>query len=74
MDNKAVDKVCKQVVRSFPEMKGVRPSVRRQKGRPDQFQLTFKGKAKLPNGKTMNRVVRVTADDGGSVIRMSTSR
>lgn len=74
MDDRAVDKVCRKVVRSFPEMKGVRPSVRRQSGRQDAFQLTFKGKAKLPNGKTMNRVVRVTADDRGSVIRMSTSR
>jgi hypothetical protein len=74
MDNSAVDRVCREVVRSFPEMKGVRPTVRRQKGRQDAFQLTFKGKAKLPNGKTMKRVVRVTADDRGSVIRMSTSR
>jgi hypothetical protein len=74
MDKGAVNRVCKQVTRSFPEMKKVRPSVKQAKGKGSSFVLTFKGKVDLPNGKTMNRVVRVTANERGAILRMSTSR
>lgn len=76
MKSKAKEKVNREVGRSFPELKGVKPSVRSQRGRGDQEQylLVYKGSAELPTGKTIKRVVRVVADEKGKIIRMSTSR
>lgn len=76
MDTEAVQKVTRQVERKFPELKGSRPTVKQQGGGKDspQYLLVYKGKAELPGGKKMDRVVRVVATSEGKVIRMSTSR
>jgi len=77
MEKGSISKVTRQVVRTFPEMEGVAPSVRPQpapEGTIEQYVLTYKGKASLPGGKTLTRIVRVVADIGGHVIRISTSR
>jgi len=77
MERGTISKVTRQVVRTFPEMEGIAPSVRPQpapEGDLEQFVLTYKGKALLPGGRTLTRIVRVVADVGGHVIRISTSR
>lgn len=75
MDSSTKDKISRHVSRSFPEMRGVRPTVRRQRGgNHPQFLLVYKGQADLPGGRHMMRIVRVVADDRGSILRMSTSR
>ena len=77
MEPASITKITRQVVRTFPEMEGVAPSVRPQANPPgdlEQFVLTYKGKAALPGGRTLTRIVRVVADGGGHVIRISTSR
>ena len=71
MESAAIAKVTKTVVRQFPEMQGIEPTVRDQM---DQCTLTYSGAAELPGGKTLKRIVRVVADSEGEVIRMSTSR
>lgn len=71
MNKKAVERIIKTVVEQFPEMEGVRPTVKPEK---DQFVVTFKGAAELPDGKSMKRIVRIVADENGVVVRMSTSR
>jgi hypothetical protein len=77
VNREALAKVSKKVAKQFPEMEGVKPSVKTQtppgNGR-EQYLLTFKGKADLPGGGSMSRIVRVVADEKGRVIRMSTSR
>ncbi len=77
MDPKTVARLSKQVTQKFPEMAGARPSVRRDpsaKKGEERFLLTFKGKAVLPGGRTMRRIVRVVADAHGHVLKMSTSK
>jgi hypothetical protein len=77
MDSDAVAKVGRQVVRNFPEMAGIRPTVKVQSAPSagsDQFVLTYKGKVSLPGGKQLSRIVRVVADERGGIIRISTSR
>lgn len=77
MDSDAIAKVGRQVVRNFPEMAGVRPTVKRQtapSADPGQFVLTYKGKVSLPGGRQLSRIVRVVADERGGIVRMSTSR
>lgn len=70
------NRISREVSSSFPEMKGVKPSVSSQgeRGGREQYLLVYKGTAELPNGKTMPRVVRVVADEKGKILRMSTSR
>jgi hypothetical protein len=76
MDKSTISKLTNQVIRKFPEMEGVRPSVKRKSGSGNgaQYELTFKSSAQLPGGKTMRRVVRVIADEKGRILRMSTSK
>jgi hypothetical protein len=69
--------VSREVVRKFPEMAGVRPSVKHQKhknGDLAQFLLTYKGKADLPGGKKIMRIVRVVANEDGQIQKISTSK
>jgi len=73
MDKAMIDKISRKVRRQFPEMTGVQPSVR-QSGDENRYVLTYKGTANLPGGHTLRRVVRVTADQKGHVLRMSTSK
>jgi hypothetical protein len=75
MEKGTVQKVSRQVVRTFPEMDGVAPTVRTQPGGDaEQYLLTYKGKAALPGGKSLTRIVRVVADGRGRILRISTSR
>lgn len=76
MDRASLERVCQQVVRSFPELEGVRPTLRRQAtpGGDDQYLLLFKTHADLPGGRSLNRIVRVVADPQGNIVRISTSR
>ncbi|TFH33646.1 MAG: hypothetical protein E4G99_11095 [Anaerolineales bacterium] len=77
MKASTISKVIQEVARSFPEMADVKPSVRKQDGNKsegEQYLLTFKGKADLPGGRKISRVVRVVADERGHVLKMSTSK
>ena len=77
VDGKDLDDIRREVAKKFPEMEGVKPSVKAQSGpngSGDQYLLTFKGKADLPGGRKMNRIVRVVADERGRIIKMSTSK
>ncbi len=76
MKGEVVSKIARQVARTFPEMGSVRPTVRAQASHQgaDVYLLTFKGKVALPTGKTLSRIVRVTADEAGHILRISTSR
>ncbi len=76
MDREALARISRQVAKTFPEMAETSPSVRRQvePSGGEQFLLTYKGKAELPGGRTMSRIVRVVADGRGRIIRISTSR
>lgn len=72
MEERALNQVCQSVYRQFPELKGVKPSVKSQA--TGNFQLIFKGSARTEDGKTLPRAVRVTASESGKIIKLSTSR
>ncbi len=76
MDKALIQQVSRQVARSFPEMTGVAPTVRHQPAErgAGQYLLIYKGKAELPGGRTLQRIVRVVVDEQGRILRMSTSR
>lgn len=76
MERDAIARVTKQVVKTFPEMASVKPAIKSQAvpNRGQQYLLTFRGKAVLPGGKELTRIVRVVADERGQILRISTSR
>jgi hypothetical protein len=72
MEDSAKNHVCSAVYRQFPEMRGENPSVKSIPG--GKYQLIFHGKAQAADGKTIARTVRVTADENGKVLKLTTSR
>ncbi len=76
-----VTQISRQVYKDFPELKGSKPSIKSQ-GAPktgksmgiERFLLTFKSNITLPSGNSMQRVVRVIADQNGKVIKKTTSK
>jgi hypothetical protein len=69
--------ITRQVYQKFHELKGASPQVQSQSapgakglGPADQYLVVFKGKS----AQNIVRVVRVTADARGRVLKMSTSR
>lgn len=72
MDSGALNQVCQSVYRKFPELKGVKPSVKDQA--TGNVQLVFKGSAKTEDGHSLGRTVRVTATEAGKIVKLSTSR
>ena len=69
--------ITKKVVKKFPEMKGVQPSVKtHSKGIEGDggYVITFKGKVEVPGGRSMDRIVRVITDSSGQITKMSTSK
>lgn len=75
MDREAVERVTREVARTYPEMRDVKPTVRREtQAAQELYQLTYKAKVTVPGGKQMSRIVRVSADGRGRIVRISTSR
>jgi hypothetical protein len=76
-----IDKISRQIYGQFPEIRDARPMIQGQAGAKsagarvtDQFVLTFRGVGHGPGGQTINRIVRVVADERGKVLKVSTSR
>jgi hypothetical protein len=70
LDSSTLEKIGQRVFRDYPEMRGARPSVS-SAGPP--YTLVYKAKVRTPAGE-MSRIVRVTADEHGRVIKISTSK
>ena len=86
LERSHIKAIAAKVHRRFPELKNVSPNVRAQaapkslrdgKNRAsssNRFLLTFRGTATLPDGKSMQRVVRVIANDKGRVLKIALSK
>lgn len=80
MDINLVKKISTRIYRQFPEMDGKKPKIRLQTGAAGQvrpvkptYLLTYSTRLNLNGGKTLSRTVRVVADTGGKIIKISTS-
>lgn len=70
-----IDVINQQVYQKFPELKGAAPQVQspssaKVAGTPETYVVIYKARAV----QNIQRVVRVTADARGRVLKMSTSR
>jgi hypothetical protein len=70
LESSVLEKINQRVFRDYPEMHGARPAV---SASGSQYTLVYKAKVQTPAG-TMARVVRVTADEHGRIIKLSTSK
>lgn len=85
LDERYVSKAKRLVFEQFPEMSGAKPSVsekqsqgkskaREQQTVKTRYVLTFEKDVALPGGSKLKRLVRVTMDDAGEVIRLTSSK
>jgi len=81
IDKKNILNITSQVIKRFPEMNGCTPQVQTQKpvqaksfSNEATYVITYQGSAKLAEGKSIPRHVRVIADGQGNILRISTSR
>ena len=86
LDKQHVAKAKRLVSEKFPEMADTKPSVSEKcvqsKGTLEEgeqnaktrFVLTFEKDVSLPGGNELKRLVRVTMDDRGDVIRLTSSK
>ena len=73
---------AKRVVREkFPDMAGVEPTVSVQRAQRKGaksvgtlYVLTFKKAVRLEDGPSLQRVVRVTMDPSGEIVKITSSR
>jgi hypothetical protein len=71
MEKDSVAAICKQIYRQFPEVNGVKPSVKPQ---GNGYLLVFHGSASIGGGKKIERTVRVVAEESGKISKVTTSR
>lgn len=85
MDPKVLESITKHVYSRFPEVAGIKPTVRKQpkpnsQKRPfagtdkQNYLLTFKGTASGPGGQNIQRLVRVVASPSGKIVKITTSK
>ncbi len=85
LDDRHVAKAKRLVFEKFPEMAGAKPSVSEKRSQSkgklggDQkartrYILTFEKDVHLPGGSRLKRLVRVTMDNTGEVIKLSSSK
>jgi hypothetical protein len=90
IEDRYVDKATKLVIEKFPEMVGTEPTVSEKRSRskglgqkttpslssgcPGHYVLTFEKDIALPGGHSLKRLVRVTMDGSGEVVRITSSK
>jgi hypothetical protein len=80
MNPKAIQTVCQEIYRRYPEFKGARPKVQSQPANSRAlsdaatYLLIFQTRVTLADQHTLPHSVRVVASDQGKIIRITTSR
>jgi hypothetical protein len=81
MDAKLLKSITARICRRFPEVAGSQPKVSPQTSPQAKsgaseisYLITYRGQVKLPEGKSIPRIVRVTANSKGQILKVSTSR
>lgn len=90
IEKRCVSKAKKLVREKFPELAGVEPAVAKKhsvskgpgpgsdrEGRASgihHYVLTFEKDVSLPGGRRLKRLVRVTMDEAGEVVKLTSSK
>jgi hypothetical protein len=84
MEPKIVEMISKNIHRRYPEVSGIKPTVRKQSlpksaqskiiATKSNFLLTYKKNSRGPMGKSIPRWVRVVATPKGKIVKITTSK
>ena len=81
MDREIIRVVNKEVYRRFPEMVGKEPKVRSQRASQNNaensvktYLLVYSNSVQVLAGNTLHRYIRVTINEKGKILKISTSR
>jgi hypothetical protein len=85
MDPKIAESITDQIYKRFPEVDGVKPTIKKQqipdsqkhKGRGSikhNYLFTFKRNVKGPGNQKIIRWIRVVATPKGKIVKVSTSK
>lgn len=81
MHPEIIEEINVKIYRKFPEVKGIKPKVRKQpvpngtpKPKEPVFLLTYNTKVRGPRGKKIPRWVRVAATPRGKIKKTTTSK
>jgi hypothetical protein len=72
MDREIMQKVCEQIYKRFPDVKGSKPKVRSYD--QNQSLLIFQAKGTTADGHSIPRTVRVVINPDGKIKKVTTSR
>ncbi len=72
MDKSALDRICRDVYRKYPEVDGVRPRQRSMENGGSV--LLFETRVTTGDGRPMHRTIRVSLSADGRVLKMSASK
>ncbi len=81
MDQKAIQSVCREVYRLYPQVAGKKPDVKRQTSssetkspEKDRYLLVFSKIGSKSTNTPVSIFVRVTADGHGRILKISSSK
>jgi hypothetical protein len=90
IEDRYIDKANKLVLKKFPEMAGAESSLSRKRsqskgigrgpapskssGSGGHYVLTLEKDISLPGGHSLKRLVRVTIDESGTVVKLTSSK
>ena len=76
-----IQKISQEVYRRFPEVSGAKPELRtrdaagtKAAAKSPTYLLIYRGKVKTADQKSMPRWIRVVVDEGGKILKLTTSR
>lgn len=72
MDKQAIEKVCNEVYKQFPQYEGILPEIKPQQN--DTHLLIFHSSGIISNQKSIQLSIRVLANKKGDIIKITTSR
>ena len=72
MEARLVDSVTQEIYRRFPDFSGVSPKLKKYSEK--QFLLIFEKKVQLADGKPLQKIIRVVADEKGKIKKVTASR
>jgi len=72
MEKNTLDRLCKQVYRQYPMVKGKTPYITKQGS--DRYLLVYTAQSETPDGKSIQQKVRIVADESGMILKSTMSK
>lgn len=75
MDNTVKNKVNQTIYRRYPEVKDIKPAIKKINGKDrDTYLFVYKRKIKSSPDNEVLKIIRVTTDQNGKILKVSVSK